>query len=221
MTREGHYYVIIYLCDGELAELRSPKVRVLTRTRFLDHIEALMKRTRRCELPGTFNPMIVSDLFLEQPHPQEALATRHMEQVPREVMRFLRHLVAHIADASTNGALFQTLVEPVLNGIIKGAKQKMAGLLHPHRQGHPITYNHYFIETVQQVKRDRSGVELTGIIQDVFNVVSLRPPTSAEYVQMDYRPLLEALMEHKNPDMNHYACSEALDCMQLYYKVRR
>jgi hypothetical protein len=33
--------------------------------------------------------------------------------------------------------------------------------------------------------------------------------------------LLEALMEHNNPDMNRYACSEALDCMQAYYKVRK
>ncbi|KAF3037602.1 hypothetical protein E8E12_000726 [Didymella heteroderae] len=219
MTREGHYYAITDLCDEDHAEPRSPKVKILTRTKFLDRIEVLMKRTRGCELPGTFNPMIVSDLFLEQSRPWQALATKHMEQVARAVTRFLQHLISHIADASTSGALFQTLVEPALEDIIEDAKRKTTDLLRPHQQGHPITYNHYFTETVQQVKRDRSRAELTHIIQDVFNVTSLRPSSSAQYLQMDYRPLLDALMEHSNPDMNRYACSEALDCMQAYYKV--
>jgi hypothetical protein len=39
-------------------------------------------------------------------------------------------------------------------------------------------------------------------------------------MRADYRPLLDALMEHNDPDMNRYACSEALDCMEAYYKVR-
>jgi hypothetical protein len=220
MAREGHYYAITDLSDEDSAESRSPKVKVSTRTQFLDRIEALMKRTRGCELPGTFNPMIISDLFLEQSHPWQVLATQHIEQVARAVTRFLQHLVSHIADTSTSGALFQRLVEPALENIIKDAQRKTADLLAPHQQGHPITYNHYFTETVQQVKKDRSRAELTRIIKDVFNVASLRPSSPSQYVQMDYRPLLDALMEHNNPDMNRYACSEALDCMQAYYKVR-
>ncbi|KAJ4382550.1 hypothetical protein N0V86_001770 [Didymella sp. IMI 355093] len=219
MTREGHYYAITDLCDEEPAELHSPKAKVLTRTKFLDHIAILMKRTRGCELPGTFNPMIVSDLFLEQSRPWQALATQHMEQVARAVTRFLQHLVSHIADASTSGPLFQILVKPALEDIMEDARRKTTDLLHPHQQGHPITYNHYFTETVQQVKRDRSRAELTRIIQDAMNVTSLRPPLSDQYLQLDYNPLLDGLMEHINPDMNRYACSEALDCMQAYYKV--
>ncbi|KAH7072271.1 P-loop containing nucleoside triphosphate hydrolase protein [Paraphoma chrysanthemicola] len=221
MTREGHYYAIIEQCDEDLTETRSPKVKVLTRTKFLDRIETLMKRTRGCELPGTFNPLIISDLFLEQSGPWPTLASHHMEQVARAATRFLQQLVSHIADASTSGALFQTLVEPALESIIQEAKRKTTDLLRPHQQGHPITYNHYFTETVQQVKRDRNRAELTRIIQDVFKVTSLDPFPSSPFQQMmiDYRPLLEALMEHNNPDMNRYACSEALDCMQAYYKV--
>jgi hypothetical protein len=38
----------------------------IIRDRFIDHIQHLMKRIKGRELPGTFNPMIVSDLFLEQ-----------------------------------------------------------------------------------------------------------------------------------------------------------
>ncbi|KAG9196799.1 hypothetical protein G6514_004203 [Epicoccum nigrum] len=129
------------------------------------------------------------------------------------------HLISHISDTSTGGVLFQTLVEPALESIVKDAKRKTEDLLAPHKHRHPITYNHYFTETVQQVKRERNRVELTRLIKDVFGVESLGPSAHKEYTFQDYRPLLNALMERSNPDMNQYACSEALDCMQAYYKT--
>jgi GTPase SAR1 family protein len=220
MAREGHHYAISDSSDDETVQKDSPNAKVLTRTQFLDRIEALMKRTRGCELPGTFNPLIISDLFLEQSRPWEALAKVHIERVAQAVTKFLRHLVSYIADASTGGTLFQTLVEPALENIVKGAKQKTAALLAPHRQGHPITYNHYFTETVQNVKRNRNKMELTRIIKKCLGITTLTPDEPSGRERRDYHPLLEALMEHNNPDMNRYACSEALDCMQAYYKVR-
>jgi GTP-binding protein EngB required for normal cell division len=219
MTREGHHYAITDYCDEDTAPASNMKVKQYTRAQVLDRIETLMKRTRGYELPGTFNPMIISDLFLEQSRPWQVLATNHIDQVARAVTKFLQHLISHIADASTGGVLFQTLVEPALESIVKDAKRKTADLLAPHKYGHPITYNHYFTETVQQVKRERSKVELTSLIKDVFGVKSLGPCAHEEYITRDYRPLLNALMERNNPDMNQYACSEALDCMQAYYKV--
>jgi hypothetical protein len=192
MAREGHYYAIIDSSDGDSVQKGNPKVKVFTRTRFLDRIEALMKRTRGCELPGTFNPMIITDLFLEQSRPWEVLATHHIEQVARAATKFLEHLVSHIADSSTRSVLFQTLVEPALENIVKDAKHKTADLLAPHQQGHPITYNHYFTEAVQEAKKERRKAELTRIIKDIFRVETLRPAEDSPYVEMraDYRPLL-------------------------------
>jgi hypothetical protein len=221
MTREGHHYAITDYCGEDTAPACNTKVKQYTRAQVLDRIEVLMKRTRGCELPGTFNPMIISDLFLEQSRPWQVLVTSHIDQVAWAVTKFLQHLISHIADASTGGVLFQTLVEPALESIVKDAKRKTADLVAPHKYGHPITYNHYFTETVQQVKRERSRVELTRLIKDVFGVKSLGPFTHKGYAIQDYRPLLNALMERNNPDMNQYACSEALDCMQAYYKVRQ
>jgi hypothetical protein len=178
-----------------------------------------MKRTRGCELPGTFNPMIILDLFLEQSRPWQVLATSHIDQVARAVTKFLQHLISQIADASTSGVLFQTVVEPALESVVQDAKRKTTDLLEPQKCGHPITYNNYFTETVQQVKRERSRVELTRLIKYVFGVKSLGPSVQEEYAIRDYRPLLAAIMERNNPDMNQYACSEAFDCIQAYYKV--
>jgi hypothetical protein len=219
MTRKGHKYTIISSSDDNDAKENRSAAEVLTRDRFLDHVEDLIKRTRGCELPGTFNPMIISDLFAEQSRPWGGLAKKHIEQVADAVMKFLRHLVSHIADSSTGDTLFQKMVEPALEAILRSAKCKTNDILAPLQKGHPITYNHYFTETVQHVKRERARMELTRIMNDTLNIKSLDPVEAAPYTRLDYRPLLEALMEHTNPDMSRYACSEALDCMQAYYKV--
>jgi hypothetical protein len=219
IAREGHRYAITDPSIDVPSKTSGPNVKTITRVKFLDRIEDLMKRTRGRELPGTFNPMIISDLFLEQSQPWEAFAQSHIEKVAHAVEIFLKHLVSHIADTSTRGVLFRTLVEPTLEQIVKDLKGKTAELLAPHQYGHPITYNHYFTETVQKVRKERSRAEFTRIIQNFFGIESLNPSVPQPYGDMDYHPLLDALMARNEPDLNRHACSEALDCMQAYYKV--
>ncbi|KAH8704459.1 P-loop containing nucleoside triphosphate hydrolase protein [Phaeosphaeriaceae sp. PMI808] len=227
MAREGHYYAISDPSVEVVPRFRTSKVKAITRGRFLDRIEDLMKRTRGRELPGTFNPMIISDLFLEQSQPWKALAESHIREVASAVKKFLKHLISHVADTTTYSALFQTLVEPALDQIVKNLESKTADLLVPHQRGHPITYNHYFTETVQKVRKERNKAEFTRVIQGFFHVDSLHSENPEHghvcdcynRKRMDYRPLLDALMTCNNPDMTQYACSEALDCMQAYYKA--
>ena len=219
MTRDGHHFVITDSSDASLLQASRPKENNLSRPEFLKRIESLMNRTRGRELPGTFNPMVVSDLFFEQSSPWEELARAYIVHVVSAVRAFLRHLTSHASDISTSSALFQTLVEPALERISKDVKSKTAELLASHQRCHPITYNHYFTETVQQVRKKRVTAELTRIIQDVFGVSSLHPSEQSRYIEMDYQPLLNALVSYTNPDLNQYACSEVLDCMQAYYKV--
>ena len=168
IAREGHRYTITDSSIESPPKTRRSNVKTLTRAKFLDRIEDLMKRTRGRELPGTFNPMIISDLFLEQSQPWEELTQSHIQQVAHAVGIFLKHLISYIADTSTSDALFQTLVEPALEQIVKDLKGKTRDLLASHQRGHPITYNHYFTETVQNVRKERSRAEFTRVIQDFF-----------------------------------------------------
>jgi hypothetical protein len=69
MAHEGHYYSVANRSKDVPGQKCSPKVKVITRAKFLNHIKTLMKRSRGCELPGTFNPIIISDLFREQSRP--------------------------------------------------------------------------------------------------------------------------------------------------------
>lgn len=41
----------------------------ISREAYIDEVQDLMKRTRGCELPGTFNPLIIGEMFFDQSKP--------------------------------------------------------------------------------------------------------------------------------------------------------
>jgi GTP-binding protein EngB required for normal cell division len=215
ITRQGHRREIVDSPDNTVL----PRgVTATTREEFMDRIQHLMRRTRGRELPGTFNPMIVSDLFLEQSSSWEVISRKHIKTVWKAAKEFLSLTTTYIADAATSKALFQKIFEPALSQLLETLNAKNTELLTPHQKGHPITYNHYFTETLQKVRNERSKKEYTKIIEDFFG----DEPIESVYCRnehKDFRPLVEALVQRTEPDMNRFACSEALDCMEAYYKV--
>jgi len=215
IARRGHCREIT---DSKDTSHISKDVISITRDRFIDHIQHLMKRTKGRELPGTFNPMIVSDLFLEQSTPWEAIARSHVDRVWKAAKEFLGHAAAYVADATTSKALFQKIFEPALNQLLENLNEKTTELLTPHQKSHPITYNHYFTETLQKLRNERNQNEYSKIVKQFFGVSSLE---TSHYCRSnhDLYQLVTALVQRTEPDMNRFACSEALDCMEAYYKV--
>jgi GTP-binding protein EngB required for normal cell division len=102
IARRGHHRKIVDSPD----KTNVPEgVVATTREEFMDHIQKLMRRTRGRELPGTFNPMIVSDLFLEQSSPWETITRSHIEKVWKATKEFISLTTTHVADVATSKAL--------------------------------------------------------------------------------------------------------------------
>ncbi len=132
-----------------------------------------MRRTRGCELPGTFTPAIVADLFLEQSRPWEAIAHHHVKKTWDAASRFVNHVVAYAADDSTVKALLHEVFEPAMKDILKEMRDKTSELLNPHRNGHPITYNDLFLNTLEDVRYKRRKLERETALRQFFGVDSL------------------------------------------------
>ncbi len=215
ITQHGNYRQLCSSPDGSSA----PEGQLLvTRDEYLSHIGNLLKKTRGRELPGTFNPMIVRDLFLEQCSPWEGLTTNHITTVWEAAKEFLRLAVDYVADEATAKALLEEIIVPALEGLQQTLKQKTKELLLPHQRGHPITYNHYFTETLQKYRVQRREHELRDILKDFFNMDDLEQPYYSGSSVYPKR-LLAKLLKSSEPDMNRFSSSEALDCLLSYYKV--
>ena len=215
IAKRGHCREVT---DSRDTSHMSKDVIPITRDEFIDRTQHLMKRTKGRELPGTFNPMIVSDLFLEQSTPWETIARNHVDRGWKTVKGFLAHAAVYVADVATSKALFQKIFEPALNQFLDTLYEKTTELLTSHQTGHPITYNHYFTESLQRLRNERNQNEYSKIIKQFFGVSSLE---TSHYCgrNHDLHQLVSALMQRTEPDMNRFACSEALYCMEAYYKV--
>ena len=208
LRKNGHAYNIV-ACPSPLGEETD-----ITRENYLQKVRRLMERTRGRELPGTFNPMIVTDLFLEQSAPWKPIVMKHINESWSAVKRFMNFACDEVSDAATSKSLFLNVFGPALKVRLDSSMQKTEDLLAPHRKSHPITYNHYFTETLQKIRNKRKEDELVKSLTKYFGELGF---TSKAH--LDIENLKSHLMQDTESDMSDFACSEAVDCMEAYYKV--
>lgn len=211
MRTRGHTKTI-----DEETTVTSTNARVISRSAYLEEVKLLMKETRGRELPRTYNPLIVAELFSKQSRPWSDIVDKLCKRVLDATYITVDTALRHTADEQTVDALLRKVVEPSMEELKKSLSSKVEEILKPHVSGHPITYNHYLTDNVQKVqaKRHRQELEkrLSGFLQ------SKTQPTDLVR-SFDMKALLDTLLSGMEPDMDKYSCSMATDMMQAYYKA--
>ena len=127
-------------------------------------------------------------------------------------------ILEHSSDHDTAAALRKHLLHPKMLKVKEDLKAQVATILEPHQRGHPITYNHYFTENVQRMRISHRRKVLVQKLDTHFGT-DLDAGADMVTSDVDVGTLLSLLMQDTIPDMDRYACSEAIDCMRAYYKV--
>ena len=216
MRRDGHQQKIIE--DGENI-LNKSAGRVIHRSEYLDHVLDLMRRTKGRELPGTFNPMIIGDLFFEQSRPWKALVDRCCRYVLEAIKTSIQYAIDSIADSKTAEGLLKEVLLPAMSTRTLLLDAKVTELLEPHQSGHVITYNHYFTENIQKARKQHDEKELARRIRAYFGAETDADQVYVSKQMIFVSVLAESMSKYSEADMDRYACSEATYCMQAYYKV--
>ncbi|KAI9798760.1 MAG: hypothetical protein M1833_004590 [Piccolia ochrophora] len=166
-----------------------------------------------------FNPLIVSDLFRAQSGPWEQIVQGHVKTTWRAARAFLESAIIHLTNEDTAVSLLNEVIDPMMEEKNDEMQNKILELLNPYKKGHPITYNHYFTETIQDARLSRQKAELKTKLETYFEATEPPNQHSRLFELSNLSGLLSALSINKEADMDRYACSEMLDCMQAYYKV--
>lgn len=231
IASRGHHYAI----ETYHSRVVGDKMVLISEEKFIEHIEYLLKRTKGRELPGTFNPMIVSDLFLEQARPWGDLARQHVQRAWEAANQFLDLIIGHIADASTLKTLKKEIFGPFMDEILADMMEKANELLLPHQSGHPITYNQSFTDALHTAREEQSKKRLEKAVRSFFGDqctetdimlrntgycsgcgVTYQGGTSAGGTNI--KELVVALARtEQNPE--RFAAQEALSCLNAYYTV--
>lgn len=194
----------------------------MQRQQAIKWVSHIQERLRGRELPGVFNPMIISHLFREQSTNWEPLARKHIDAVANACKRFLLEVLNSIGTPDTKEKLSTLTVLPFMKNAHSGAVAELERVLID-KSRHPITYNHYFTDSIQKLQQEH----LTKALMDNANssavTVKLKTfPEGKATVDKEYiDPLLlkrgiEQSIEH---DMNKVAAGQALDAHDAFYKV--
>lgn len=193
MHKEGHTYNIILGPPGApvSAFSKSPVQTNITETGFLQEIRVLLDHSKGRELPGTFTPLLVGDLFLRQSRNWETIAMGFAEEAWGLVKKFLDEVLAHVSDESVRRAVLEEVIDPAMESKLSKLKEKMNELYSPYSSGYPTTLNPRFVSL-------------------------LKARRSLQFSESS-RPRSEQKKENEDPDT--HACQELLDLMLCYYSV--
>ncbi|KAK7892283.1 hypothetical protein LTR67_007379 [Exophiala xenobiotica] len=219
MRLRGHAQKIVEESVAPPTLPNSPKN--ISRDKFLESVSLRMRRSRGCELPGLFNPAIVGDLFFEQSKPWGHILNDTEEKLVAAAKTAIAAVVEHACDSTTADAIMRHIVRPNMEPIVLKLHEKVEEVLRPHTRGHPITFNHYFIDNLQKMRQRESRGVMAGKIRQFFGADPDSEPKSNRLVkpQFDCRDLLNALLTETEADMELFACKEATNAMEAYYKV--
>ncbi|KAF1977702.1 hypothetical protein BU23DRAFT_452188 [Bimuria novae-zelandiae CBS 107.79] len=229
----GHKYVVgagpgdddneqaeVEKAEKELEEIDEddwflPKPKLLTRKEAINWVKKTLERSRGYELPGTFQPRLISQLFWEQSQPWEKIAVEHIISVAAICKDFVYRVLQYAAPAEFLPRITGLSVDAALKASLNAAKEELAKLIKD-KARHPMTYNHYFTTTIQKQRQrkhqkiiQKAGVSVTqevafggGTYRDVIFPESLK----------------DAMTQAIEQDMDTFSSQEALDYERAYYK---
>ncbi|KAB5578147.1 P-loop containing nucleoside triphosphate hydrolase protein [Coniochaeta sp. 2T2.1] len=215
MRKNGHARTIVEAkaVDNKL------KPNHVSREEYIDEVKALMRRNRGCELPGTFNPLVVGELFAEQCQPWQRITHSLEDKILQAVYQTTQAILGHIAVEETIDSLLG-FINQGIEELKADLKLKILEILDPHYNGHPITYNHYLTENVQKIRAQRKKDGIEDTLKQVFGVREIASGVRLEKdMSINLSKIVALLMGDTEADMERHASSVAVDYMQAYYRV--
>jgi hypothetical protein len=220
MRHKGHRNNVLANDEGSSYMATSPDQINMTRKQYIDHAKVLLTKSRGRELPGTFNPLLISDLFREQCSLWPKLLREYLRSVSTITQGFVRSVIRHLAQDEVAEKVLDAVIEPIMTDRISRMTEKGDDIILRYQTGHPITYNHYFTETIQNVRAKRMENDLTERLRKFMGSHSVDDIEELQFTRLKKTSLISALSIRNEHDMDSYACAEAVDCMFAYYKVR-
>ncbi|KAK5734604.1 hypothetical protein LTR17_008825 [Elasticomyces elasticus] len=207
------------LLEGEARKIidsaghhRDLGLNKVARSDYIVEVKQLMRMSRGCELPGTFNPLIVGELFTEQCQPGKDHVKQAKDCIFEAARSTMVAIIDHIAAEETADGLVR-LIGQRMDLLKQDVDQKLDEILQPHFEMHPITYNHYLTDNVQKAQSARRRRRIELVLKKAFGDLN-----SSE---TDVRPLhlLNLLDDDVEADMENFGSNLAVDYMEAYYKV--
>ncbi|KAF2810357.1 Dynamin family protein [Mytilinidion resinicola] len=207
--------------DDTSGSISAPLQKNLSRQAAVSWVLQVLQRSRGSELPGNFNPMLISQLFWEQSERWEMLAMKHIERVASVCDEFVRNVLQHAATPEIVARLLELRVEAALASSLKASKEELQKIIID-KASHPMTYNHYYTTTIQKMRQEKYSRKLMQMTNDAKVSVDRKTweagPGYSRVTYIDPNILRNNIDRSIELDMDKFSAEEALDSQIAYYK---
>lgn len=127
-------------------------------------VKRVLANNRGTELPGSFNPRLIGELYQIQSQNWGKLAVHHIAHIAALCEAFCNALRNHIAPRRTSNGYLDNIIEEALTGRVQAAKVELGKILEDEKCP-PLTFNHYYTLTIQKAriqKRKRATADSDG-----------------------------------------------------------
>jgi GTPase SAR1 family protein len=196
----------------------------LSKAETVQWVGKVLQRTRGRELIGNFNPLLIGALFWEQSSKWRNHATAHVDLVFSVCRRFLRKLLEDTCPKDVEVRIWGLKIEPELKKRHQAAAKELSLLVEELKE-YPINYNHYYTDTIRKRRQQRQQAALKKALADATsteNITQYRgynDNVARKVNNVDTSLAIAQFSLATKPDMNEFACEEALDCLFAIYKV--
>ncbi|EQB51852.1 hypothetical protein CGLO_08572 [Colletotrichum gloeosporioides Cg-14] len=189
----------------------------VTKEDMIDWIHTTYLQTRGRELPGNYNHVLLAELFHEQSSPWRDIAERHVSTVFDRVSKWVHRAINRLFHEEHLRRDIDAICQRKLEDSREKAFEELNKII-ADEERHPITYNHYYTDNIQQARSDsQKSAFQSALTSTLNNGWSGKMNSIAETSQME--KFLDCLQPKICVDMDEQACEEALAGLNAYYKV--
>ncbi|SPO02993.1 related to dynamin GTPase [Cephalotrichum gorgonifer] len=164
--------------------------------------------SRGRELPGSQNPYLVEELFHEHSSPWRSLAEAHLRDILTMVSQWVQKAIDYtVPEAPVDRQIRTTICDGSMYENERRAKEELGKLIEDEKL-QPITYNHYYTDTIQKARQDKQSETIRAGVDSLDN-----------YSLRETERVVEAVHSGIVTDIDEQACSEALERLESYYKM--
>lgn len=168
-------------------------------------------------MPGNYNPSLLQGLFHAQSALWGKISRAHVDGIVVLVTEYLNSVFKSVLmDVTVRDKLWKDL-KTAFDNNVEISHEELSKLLQD-EQGHPITYNHYYIDNIQKLRSENSKELFDSVVRNASNY-----PRNGRgeigFCSVD--KLVSWLQNNLEVNMVDRACSETLVDLNTYYKVIR
>ena len=173
--------------------------------------KTLIHTHRGKELPGTFNPLLIGQLFRELSSQWLDYTREHTNNMWLCARTAVVAMLETLMEQHVMDVCMKKVVDPELDKMQKALDRRLDDYMQEFYR-HAITYNHYLTDCVQALKEGRLRDEVASRCRQLFN-------DRGQLTARDIGLIVNAVVQTKERDMDNLAAQDLADYAEAYYKV--